>query len=160
MAAPYTGATSGGEGDVIALLQRVNWAQVRIDGAVHGQIGQGLLVFVGIEKGDNEGLADKLLEKVLALRIFADTAGKMNLNLKDSGGELLLVSQFTLAATTDKGLRPGFSSAMAPAQAQPLYDYLLASATALHGAVASGEFGADMQVALENNGPVTFILRT
>lgn len=144
---------------MIALLQRVNWAQVRIDGEVHAAVDRGLLVFVGIEKDDDSARADKLLDKLLALRVFADADGKMNLNLGDVAGELLLVSQFTLAATTDKGLRPGFSSAMPPAPAAELYGYLLSQARSRHEVVASGEFGADMKVALENDGPVTFILR-
>lgn len=144
---------------MIALLQRVNWARVQIGQQMHAEIGKGLLVFVGIEKADSELLADKLLDKILSLRVFADAAGKMNLNLHDITGELLMVSQFTLAATTDRGLRPGFSSAMPPEPAQQLYDYLVASASARYATVRSGEFGADMQVSLENDGPVTFILR-
>lgn len=144
---------------MIALLQRVNWAQVRIDGDVRGAIDKGLLVFVGIEKDDDTARADKLLDKLLALRVFADADGRMNLNLQDVAGQLLLVSQFTLAATTDKGLRPGFSTAMPPAPAEELYEYLLNCARSRHKRVESGEFGADMKVALENDGPVTFILR-
>jgi len=143
---------------VIALLQRVNWARVKIGQHTHAEIGKGLLVFVGIEKTDTELLAEKLLDKILSLRVFADPAGKMNLNLLDVAGELLLVSQFTLAATTDRGLRPGFSSAMPPEPAQQLYNYLVTSASGRHAMVRSGEFGADMQVSLENDGPVTFIL--
>lgn len=145
---------------MIALLQRVNWAQVRIDQQLHSEISHGLLVFVGIEKTDNELLADKMLEKILALRVFADNDGKMNLNLQEASGDLMLVSQFTLAASTDKGLRPGFSSAMPPAEAQQLYNYLVEVATDRHARVANGKFGADMKVALENDGPVTFILRS
>ncbi len=145
---------------MIALLQRVNWARVQIGQQTHAEIGKGLLVFVGIEKADTGLLAEKLLDKILSLRVFADAAGKMNLNLHDITGELLLVSQFTLAATTDRGLRPGFSSAMPPEPAQQIYDYLVASASARHATVRSGEFGADMQVSLENDGPVTFILRS
>lgn len=145
---------------MIALLQRVNWAQVRIEQRTHSEIGKGLLVFVGIEKADTEQLADRLLEKILSLRLFADVAGKMNLDLRDVAGELLLVSQFTLAASTDKGLRPGFSSAMPPEPAQQLYNYLVESAAARHPVVRSGQFAADMQIALENDGPVTFILRS
>jgi D-tyrosyl-tRNA(Tyr) deacylase len=145
---------------MIGLLQRVNWAQVRIEGKLHAEIGRGLLVFVGLEQGDDTARADKLLDKLLALRVFGDQDGKMNLDLKLAGGELLLVSQFTLAATTDKGLRPGFSTAMPPAPARELYEYLLATARNRHEVVASGKFGADMKIALENDGPVTFILRT
>lgn len=145
---------------MIALLQRVNWAQIRIDGQLHAEIASGLLVFVGIEQADSNLLAEKLLDKILTLRLFGDATGKMNLNLRDAAGELMLVSQFTLAATTDKGLRPGFSSAMPPAEAQPLYNYLVAAAALRHPVVKSGQFAADMKIALENDGPVTFILRT
>lgn len=145
---------------MIALLQRVNWAQVRIKQNTHAEIGKGLLVFVGIEKADSTQLADKLLDKILSMRLFGDVEGKMNLNLQDVAGELLLVSQFTLAASTDKGLRPGFSSAMPPQPARQLYNHLVEAATARHPVVKSGQFAADMQIALENDGPVTFILRT
>lgn len=145
---------------MITCLQRVNWTRIEIAGKLHSKIQRGLLVLVGIEKEDGEQQVDRLLDKLLTLRIFADSAGKMNLNLQDVQGELMLVSQFTLAATTDKGLRPGFSSAMPPGQARVLYDYLVQSATARYARVASGEFGADMQIALENDGPVTFILTT
>lgn len=145
---------------MIALLQRVNSARVKIGQQTHAEIGKGLLVFVGIEKADKEFLADALLDKILSLRVFADPAGKMNLDLQEVSGELMLVSQFTLAATTDRGLRPGFSSAMPPEPAQKLYNYLVESASARHAIVRSGKFGADMQVSLENDGPVTFILRT
>lgn len=145
---------------MIALLQRVNWAQIRIDGQLHAEINKGLLIFIGIEKADSAQLAEKLLDKILALRLFGDAAGKMNLNLQDVAGELMLVSQFTLAATTDKGLRPGFSSAMPPAAAQQLYNYLVEAAASRHPVVKSGQFAADMKIALENDGPVTFILRT
>jgi len=144
---------------VIALLQRVNWARVMIEGEVRAQIDKGLLVLVGLEKDDNEEKADRLLHKLLNYRVFADGEGRMNLSLLDIEADLLLVSQFTLAATTDKGLRPGFSSAMLPELAQPLYNYLVAQAgkNAFH--LGAGEFGADMKVALENDGPVTFSLR-
>lgn len=145
---------------MIALLQRVNWAQVRIEGELYSEIGQGLLVFVGIEKEDTKQQGDKLLDKILSLRIFADSNAKMNLNLRDSGGELMLVSQFTLAASTAKGLRPSFTSAMPPGDAEPLYDYLVLTATNLHEKVVSGKFAADMKISLENDGPVTFILRS
>ncbi len=144
---------------MIALIQRVNWAQVHIEGSMHSNIGQGLLALVGIEKDDNEKLAQKLLQKILAYRVFADAEGKMNLDVKDIDGDLMLVSQFTLAAETDKGLRPGFSSAKAPAEAEVIYKNLIATAETQHGCVRSGKFGADMQVSLENDGPVTFILK-
>lgn len=144
---------------MIALLQRANWGQVSIDGEVCAKINKGLVVLVGVEKDDNEAKADKLLHKILNYRVFSDEEGRMNLSLLDIGAELLLVSQFTLAATTDKGLRPGFSSAMLPAQAEPLYDYLLAQARQSTLKVEAGRFGADMKVALENDGPVTFSLR-
>ena len=145
---------------MIALLQRVNWAKVSIAQVKHAAIARGLVVFVGIEKNDTDASASKLLDKVLTLRIFSDAAGKMNLDLREVAGELMLVSQFTLAATTDKGLRPGFSSAMPPTEAQALYEFLLRTATARHAVVQSGQFGADMQIALENDGPVTFILKS
>lgn len=145
---------------MIALLQRVNWAKVSIAQVQHAAIARGLLVFVGMEKNDTDASASKLLDKVLTLRIFSDAAGKMNLDLREVAGELMLISQFTLAATTDKGLRPGFSSAMPPTEAQVLYEFLLRTATARHPIVRSGQFGADMQIALENDGPVTFILKS
>ena len=144
---------------MIALIQRVNWAQVHIDSTLHGDIGQGILALIGIEKEDDDKLAQKLLDKILAYRIFADADGKMNLDLKDIGGDLMLVSQFTLAAETEKGLRPGFSSAKPPAEAEVIYDKLVQAAQTQHEFVQSGKFGADMQVSLENDGPVTFILR-
>lgn len=144
---------------MIALIQRVNWAQVHIENTMHADIGQGLLALVGIEKDDDDKLAQKLLDKILAYRIFADADGKMNLDLKDVGGDLLLVSQFTLAAETEKGLRPGFSTAKPPQEAEVIYDKLVLAAREQHEFVQSGKFGADMQVSLENDGPVTFILK-
>jgi len=144
---------------MLALLQRVNFAEVKIAGQSVAKIGPGTLALVGLEKDDNQALADRLLERILAYRMFSDSDGKMNLSLNDTGGGLLLVSQFTLAATTDKGLRPGFSTAMPPDQAEPLYDYLVERAGNQHDAVGSGQFGADMKVALENDGPVTFLLK-
>jgi len=144
---------------VIALIQRVNWAQVHIENTLHADVGQGLLALIGIEKEDDDKLAQKLLDKILAYRVFADSDGKMNLDLKDIGGDLLLVSQFTLVAETEKGLRPGFSSAKPPAEAEVIYDSLVQAAQDQHEFVQSGKFGADMQVSLENDGPVTFILR-
>lgn len=144
---------------MIALLQRVNWARVNIDGETRAQIDKGLLVLLGLEKEDDEEKADRLLHKILNYRVFADAQGRMNLSLLDIEADLLLVSQFTLAATTDKGLRPGFSSAMPPEQAQPLYNYLVEQAAKNVTKLGTGEFGADMKVALENDGPVTFSLR-
>ncbi|PCJ23795.1 MAG: D-tyrosyl-tRNA(Tyr) deacylase [SAR86 cluster bacterium] len=145
---------------MIALIQRVNWAQIHIDENLHSKIDCGLLAFVGIEKSDETKLAQKLLDKILAYRVFSDSNGKMNLSLKDISGDLMLVSQFTLAADTGKGLRPGFSSAKAPDEAERIYNHLLDLASSQHDSVASGKFAADMQVTLENNGPVTFILRS
>ena len=144
---------------MIALIQRVNWAQVHIETTLYADIGQGILALIGIEKDDDDKLAQKLLDKILAYRIFADAGGKMNLDLKDIGGDLMLVSQFTLAAETQKGLRPGFSSAKPPAEAEVIYDKLEQAAREQHEFVRSGKFGADMQVSLENDVPVTFILK-
>jgi len=145
---------------MIGLVQRVNSAKVRVDGAVIGEVGRGLLVLVGVQKGDDEARADKLLHRLLGYRVFPDAEDKMNLSLTDVGGGLLLVSQFTLAADTNKGMRPSFSSAAPPAEGERLFDYLLARARAAHPQVASGRFGADMQVELVNDGPVTFWLET
>jgi D-tyrosyl-tRNA(Tyr) deacylase len=144
---------------MIGLLQRVNWGRMTIDGHVRGEIGKGLVVLVGLEKEDDEAKADRLLHRLLSYRVFGDADDKMNLSLRDIGGDLLLVSQFTLAATTDKGLRPGFSSAMPPDLAEPLYDYLVRQASMSGIRLVTGVFGADMKVALENDGPVTFLLR-
>ena len=144
---------------MIGLLQRVSAASVSVDGEVVGSIGAGLLVLLGIEKGDSRQEADRLLDRLLRYRVFADAEGKMNLGLADTGGGLLLVSQFTLAADTRKGLRPGFSTAAAPAEAEKLYDYMLEAASQRHAEVAGGRFGADMQVSLVNDGPVTFWLQ-
>jgi len=137
------------------LLQRVREARVEVEGEVIGAIGQGLLVLVCAERGDTEAQADKLLAKVLKLRIFGDAAGKMNLSVQDIGGGLLLVSQFTLAADTSGGNRPGFSGAAAPDDGRRLYDHFVARARAAHPLVATGRFAADMQVHLVNDGPVT-----
>ena len=146
---------------MLGLIQRVSSASASIDNTVVGTIDQGLLLLLGIEKTDLETAADKLLQKILNYRVFADSEGKMNLSLRDIGGELLVVSQFTLAADTNKGLRPSFSSAASPEQAEELYDYFLTqAATALNTQIQSGRFGADMQVMLHNDGPVTFMLRS
>jgi len=144
---------------VIGLLQRVRQARVEVAGEVVGAIGPGLLALVCAEQGDGQAQADKLLAKMLKLRIFADAAGKMNLSLQDMGGGLLIVSQFTLAADTRGGNRPGFSQAAAPAEGERLYDYFVAQARAAHPLVATGRFAADMQVHLVNDGPVTIPLR-
>jgi D-tyrosyl-tRNA(Tyr) deacylase len=143
---------------VIALLQRVAEARVEIGGRVVGRIGPGLLLFVCAEPDDSEAIADKLVEKVLRMRIFADAAGKMNLDLASIGGGLLVVSQFTLAADTASGNRPGFSRAAGPELGRRLYERVVATAKARHGEVASGEFGGDMKVHLINDGPVTIPL--
>ncbi|AIG04341.1 D-tyrosyl-tRNA(Tyr) deacylase [Pseudomonas fluorescens] len=142
------------------LLQRVRGARVEVAGEVVGAIDQGLLVLVAVEPSDTAASADKLLHKLLNYRVFSDDEGKMNLSLKDIGGGLLLVSQFTLAADTKSGLRPSFSTAAAPALGEALFAHLLLQAQQLHGTVASGRFGADMQVHLVNDGPVTFLLQT
>jgi D-tyrosyl-tRNA(Tyr) deacylase len=144
---------------LIALVQRVLGARVRIDGAVVGEIEQGLLVFVCAEPVDSAEQADRLVDKLLRLRIFGDAAGKMNLSVQDVAGGLLIVSQFTLAADTDGGNRPSFSRAAPPALGRQLYDTVLRLARERHPVVAAGEFGADMQVELVNDGPVTIPLR-
>ena len=140
------------------LIQRVKHAKVEVNNQVIGQIEQGILLLLGVEKADDNDAADKLLHKVSNYRIFTDESDKMNLSLKDMGGELLVVSQFTLAANTKKGMRPSFSSAATPSQANALYEYFVAQAKAQGISVATGEFGADMQVSLCNDGPVTFNL--
>lgn len=141
------------------LLQRVRGARVEVAGEVVGAIDQGLLVLVAVEPEDSREQADELLHKLLNYRVFSDEQGKMNLSLKDVGGDLLLVSQFTLAADTRNGMRPSFSTAAPPALGAELFDYLLQRAKSQHANVASGQFGADMQVHLVNDGPVTFMLQ-
>ncbi|HLZ98999.1 MAG TPA: D-aminoacyl-tRNA deacylase [Steroidobacteraceae bacterium] len=143
---------------MIALLQRVLEAQVRIEGTVVASIGRGLLVFIGVRPDDDAAAAQTLLDRVLKYRIFGDEDGKMNLNLGQIGGDLLLVPQFTLAADTRHGLRPGFSTAAAPELGRRLFEGLVAAARITHPRVECGVFGADMQVALVNDGPVTFWL--
>ena len=138
-----------------AVLQRVRQARVEVAATVVGEIGPGLLVLLCAERGDTEAVADKLLAKVLKLRIFADDAGKMNRSVQDVGGGLLLVSQFTLAADTAGGNRPSFSQAAAPEDGRRLYEYFVAQARAAHPVVQTGQFAADMQVHLVNDGPVT-----
>jgi len=145
---------------MLALIQRVTAAQVEIEGRIAGAIGKGLLVFLGIEKNDSREDADKLLRKVLAYRVFSDADEKMNLSVSDIGGGVLVVSQFTLAADTQRGLRPGFSSAKPPGEARDLYNYFVDQAVSNHGEVATGEFAADMKVSLTNDGPVTFMLNS
>ena len=140
------------------LIQRVSHASVVVDDEVVGEIDNGILLLLGIEKEDSEEKADKLLDKVLRYRIFPDDNGKMNLSLADTGGGLLVVSQFTLVADTRKGLRPSFSSGASPALGEELYDYFVEAAGAKHPKVACGRFGADMKVSLLNDGPVTFML--
>lgn len=143
---------------MIALLQRVTRAGVEIDGKVTASIGRGLLVLLGVQHGDTESTGDRLLERVLGYRVFADAQGRMNLNVAQAGGGVLLVPQFTLAADTANGMRPGFSTAAAPAEGERLFDYLVARLGATYGQAAFGSFGADMQVSLVNDGPVTFWL--
>jgi D-aminoacyl-tRNA deacylase len=144
---------------LIALIQRVSQARVVVDQMTIGEIGAGLLVLVCAERGDTEAQADKLLAKILKLRIFSDDAGKMNRSVQDSGGGLLLVSQFTLAADTSGGNRPSFTNAAAPEEGRRLYDYFVSQARAAHPVVQTGEFAAHMQVHLVNDGPVTIPLR-
>ncbi len=149
---------------MIALIQRVARAEVRVGERVTGQIGAGLLALVCAERGDTEAVADKLVAKVLGYRVFGDAAGKMNLPVTNIDGEgrtggLLLVSQFTLAADTDSGLRPSFTPAAPPDEGRRLFDYFVTAARARHPIVETGEFGAEMQVSLVNDGPVTFWLR-
>ena len=145
---------------MIGLIQRVTSASVAVAGETVGAIDQGILLLLGVQRDDGTAQADRLLQKVLDYRIFPDDGGRMNRSLRDIGGGLLVVSQFTLAADTRKGLRPSFSSAGAPDLAESLYEHFLAAARREHGgAVASGIFGADMQVSLCNDGPVTFWLQ-
>ena len=141
-----------------ALIQRVSQAQVEVNQQLSGEIGPGLVALVGIEKNDDITKADKLVKRMLSYRVFYDDLGKMNLSLSDIQGGLLIVSQFTLAADTKSGTRPGFSSAKNPKEAEVLYDYLVQQAQQLHSAVETGIFGADMQLTLTNDGPVTFLL--
>ncbi len=143
---------------MIALIQRVSEASVRVDGACVGAIGRGVLALVAVEPDDTEARAERLVERVLGYRIFEDENGRMNHSLVDLGGGLLLVSQFTLAADTSKGMRASLTSAAPPEQARRLFDHAVAAARARHPNVATGRFGARMQVALINDGPVTFWL--
>jgi D-tyrosyl-tRNA(Tyr) deacylase len=149
---------------MIALLQRVSEASVLVNenssnATVTGAIGAGILALIAVEKGDTESQADRLLQRILAYRMFDDENGRMNLNLLQAGGQLLLVSQFTLAADTNSGNRPSFTPAAEPKEGKRLFDYLLESARQQLGDVPSGRFGANMEISLINNGPVTFNLR-
>src|SRR5487761_2447425 len=144
---------------MIGLLQRVAQARVEVDGVSIGAIGPGLMVLVCAERGDGEAEADRLLERVLGYRVFADAGGKMNLSLREVRGGLLLVPQFTLAADTHKGMRPSFTPAASPAEGERLFDCLVARARAAYPAVETGKFGAHMQVSLVNDGPVTIWLQ-
>ncbi len=145
---------------MIGVLQRVESASVDVAGRRIGSIDRGLLVLIGVQKGDTQQQADRLLHKLLGYRVFPDQQGKMNLSLKDIAGGLLLVPQFTLAADTKSGMRAGFSTAAPPDEGQRLFDYLVDQVKASHAPFATGEFGADMQVSLVNDGPVTFWLET
>ena len=144
---------------MIAVLQRVSQASVRVDDEIIGQIGAGLLVLLCAEKGDADAVADKMLAKMLKLRIFSDDAGKMNRSVQDIGGGLLVVSQFTLAADVTGGNRPSFTQAASPDEGRRLYDHFVRQARALHPVVQTGRFAADMQVALVNDGPITIPMR-
>ena len=149
------------QGRMIGLIQRVTHADVRVNGEVIGAIERGILALIGVRRGDDQAAADRLLERLLSYRIFPDAQGRMNLSLREiPQGALLLVPQFTLAAETQKGTRAGFSTAAPPEVARELFDYLLAKARATQVPVAAGKFGADMQVSLTNDGPVTFWLET
>jgi D-tyrosyl-tRNA(Tyr) deacylase len=143
---------------MIALIQRVSTAKVSIGGAVVAEIGHGLLALVGVARGDGEAEAKRLAERLLSYRVFADRAARMNLSVRDVGGSLLLVPQFTLAADTSSGLRPSFSSAAPPEIGAALFDRLVEEIMASGAPYGCGQFGADMQVALTNDGPVTFWL--
>ena len=143
---------------MIALIQRVNYAKVVIEGQLYSEINKGVLALIGIEKEDTNATAEKLLERILSYRIFADDEDKMNLSVKDIEGEVMLVSQFTLAAETDKGLRPSFSSAMPPDVAKTIFNHLVDVAKTNYAKIGTGQFGNEMKISLENDGPVTFRL--
>ncbi len=144
---------------MLGLIQRVKKAQVDVNDECVGKIEQGILLLLGLEKADTHATADKLIDKLLAYRVFADEQNKMNCSVQQINGGVLVVSQFTLAADTQKGLRPSFSCAMPPLEAEQLYDYFVAQLRTKHEKVATGIFAADMQVSLVNDGPVTFILK-
>jgi D-tyrosyl-tRNA(Tyr) deacylase len=153
------GDATAGAAAMIGLLQRVTSASVTVSGATVAAIDAGLLVLVGVERGDASAQAQRLAERLLGYRVFADGAGRMNLNVQQAGGAVLLVPQFTLAADTQRGMRPGFATAAAPADGEALFTELREAIRGAGGSVQAGRFGADMQVALVNNGPVTFRLR-
>jgi len=144
---------------MLTLIQRVSRAEVRVDGEIVGQTGPGLLALIGIEPGDGEAQVARMAERLFAYRVFSDDAGRMNRSLAQTGGGLLLVSQFTLAADTGSGNRPGFSTAAPPEVAERIFDRLAAVCRSLHPGVETGRFGAHMEVSLVNDGPVTFLLR-
>lgn len=144
---------------MIALIQRVTNASVTVGDQIVGAIGPGLLALLAVERGDGQAQVERMLGRLLGYRVFADAAGKMNLSLRDTGGGLLLVSQFTLAADTNSGMRPSFTPAAPPAEAELWFNALVAAARRVHPIVATGEFGAHMQIRLNNDGPVTFRLR-
>lgn len=141
-----------------ALIQRVKHAHVTANGSIIGEIKQGMLVLVGIDAHDTEQSVDALADRLLKYRLFADDLGRMNLNIGQANGGILLVSQFTLSANTHKGLRPGFSTAASPAEGERLFNRVVERIRSLHSHVATGQFGAEMQVSLQNDGPVTFLL--
>jgi len=145
---------------MIGLLQRVTQARVEVDGEAVGEIGQGILVLVGVQKGDDEARADRLAQRLLGYRVFPDDSGRMNRSVADINGGVLLVPQFTLAADTRKGTRASFTSAAPPEEGQRLFDYLAERIGQSHATLATGRFGADMQVSLVNDGPVTFWLQS
>ena len=144
---------------MIALIQRVTQASVKVAGDITGEIGPGLLVLLGVEKEDNQQKADRLCQRVLGYRVFSDDNGKMNLSVQQAGGSVLVVSQFTLAADTDSGMRPGFSGGAAPEQAKALYEYFIEKCQQQGITTQTGRFAADMEVSLINDGPVTFWLQ-
>ena len=144
---------------MLALIQRVSHARVAVDLETVGEIGQGLLALVGVEPGDGDAQVARMCGRLLGYRVFADAQGRMNLGLGDTGGGLLLVSQFTLAADTRSGMRPGFSTAAPPDAAEPVFNRLVEACRARHAGVETGRFGAHMEVSLVNDGPVTFLLR-
>ena len=144
---------------MLCLIQRVTRASVAVDGDTIGAIGPGLLALVGVEPGDDTPQVERMATRLLGYRVFADDAGRMNRALSDTGGGLLLVSQFTLAADTRSGMRPGFSTAAAPAEAEVVFDRLVAMCRERHPVVETGRFGAHMEISLLNDGPVTFLLR-
>ena len=144
---------------MIGLLQRVTQAKVEVNSELIGGVSKGLLVLLGVERDDTEKQADRLLERLLGYRVFEDETGRMNLSLRDIKGGMLIVPQFTLPADTQKGTRPSFTPAAEPAEGERLYDYFVRQAQSAHDAIATGQFGADMQVTLTNDGPVTFWLQ-